>query len=226
MLIQGVWWKRNGILTYHALFWSIIHISKQQIVWISNGINTITYIIFNEYEHEYYFIYCHQQLQHQQLLYQLLVQQHSHEHQEKTTCNRSKRRCTVVLCQESDQSAVQLARRGETPRAVRFCWQGFMVGANVARRGDAPSSEGEKKKERKGKETLVKRKVTVARAGGCSKKWKKKEKKVKVREASNQEATEGGVAGLGRQEDVEKAVEANTAGKRERNKDKDKVVVC
>ena len=52
-------------------------------------------------------------------------------------------------------------------------------------------------------------------------KRERKKKRVKVREASNQEATEGGVAGLESQQGAGKAVEANTAGKRERNKDKD-----
>ena len=37
----------------------------------------------------------------------------------------------------------------------------FMAKTKVARRGKAPTSEGEKEKQRKAKETLVKRKVTV-----------------------------------------------------------------
>ena len=108
-----------------------------------------------------------------------------------------------------------------------------MVETKVARRREAPSS-GENKS--KGNTTVVKGKVkaTSIAAGVAArsekkeaeKKRKKKKKKSKVREASDQEATEGGAAGLERQEGAEKAVEANTAGKRERNKDKDKVVVC
>ena len=58
------------------------------------------------------------------------------------------------------------------------------------------------------------------------KKRKTRKKRVTVREASEQEATEGGVARLERQEGAGKAVEASTAGKRKRNKDKDKVVLC
>ena len=58
------------------------------------------------------------------------------------------------------------------------------------------------------------------------KKRKKKERRAKAREKSNQEATGGGVVRLERQQGAGKAVEANTAGKRRRNKDKDRVVVC
>ena len=99
--------------------------------------------------------------------------------------------------------------------------------------------EKQKKKQIKGNKTLVKRKLKVKQvyivpgvtARTKKKKKKKKEKRkkkeriAKPREASKQEATEGCVARLERQEGAGKAVEASTASKRERNKDKDKVVV-
>ena len=90
--------------------------------------------------------------------------------------------CCVVY-QESDQSAVQLARRGETQRAVLVLPKGFMVETKVARRGVARSFEEEKKKQAKAKETLVKRKVTVQHVQHQELQQEaKKEKKKKIKE--------------------------------------------
>ena len=55
---------------------------------------------------------------------------------------------------------MQLGRQGEARRAVVLL-KGFMVGTKAARRCVAPSTEGEKRSKRKGKETLVKRKVRL-----------------------------------------------------------------
>ena len=115
-----------------------------------------------------------------------------------------------------------------------------MVRTREARRGEAPSTQGEtKNKGKERKRSTCKKKgdgatpVAPGAAAPSKKKRKKKAKKQKkrakareAREASEQKATVGGVARLERQEGAAKAVEANTAGKRERNKDKDKVVVC
>ena len=56
-------------------------------------------------------------------------------------------------------SAVRETRWNTTSSVVLV--KGFMVRTKVARRCVAPSAEGEKKSKRKGKETLVKRKVRV-----------------------------------------------------------------
>ena len=92
----------------------------------------------------------------------------------------------------------------------------------------------EKKKERESKTNACKKKgygATRIAPGAAARrekkrKRKKKENRVKAREASEQEATEGAVARVERQQGAGKAVEADTADKRERNKDKDRVVVC
>ena len=52
----------------------------------------------------------------------------------------------------------------------------------------------------------------------------KKKKAAKAGQTSKQEATEGVIARLESQGGATKAVKADTKGKRERNKDKDKVV--
>ena len=87
-------------------------------------------------------------------------------------------------------SGAVIARQGE-PRAVLAVLTSFMIETREGRRGEVPSSEGETKNQRKRKDTLVKRNVTVQHVQHQKvqqdvKKKKKKKKKEKKRKTEQQ----------------------------------------
>ena len=84
-------------------------------------------------------------------------------------------------------SGAVIARRGETPRAVLTVLTSFMVQKREARRGEVPSTEGEKKTKEKKRNACETKGDGATRTtpAGVARREKKKRKRKKKKKKSN-----------------------------------------